>query len=249
MTQEQKNPGLQIAPWPQIDFAQFGTVEVKPLSNIQKLVGQYLGRNWVMIPHVTHQEEAGIDALETWRAEHASKTGRKITPLAFFVKAAVAALKAFPHFNASLDGAGTNLVLKKYFHIGIAVDTPNGLLVPVIRDADQKSVEAIAAEITEVSQLARTKGLPMQRMVGGCFTISSLGSIGGTGFTPIINAPEVAIMGITRAFQKPFNEAGQLVWKTMVPLSLSYDHRVINGADAARFCKRFAEALATPETL
>ena len=247
MTQEQKNAGLQIAPWPQIDFAQFGAVEVKPLSNIQKLVGQYLGRNWVMIPHVTHQEEADITALEAWRAKHASETGQKLTPLAFFVKAAVAALQAFPHFNASLDAMGTQLVLKKYFHIGIAVDTPNGLLVPVIRDADQKSLQAIATEIAEVSQLARTKGLPMQRMMGGCFTISSLGSIGGTGFTPIINAPEVAIMGITRAFQKPFNEAGQLVWKTMVPLSLSYDHRVINGADAARFCKRFADALVAPD--
>lgn len=249
MTQEQNNPGLQVAPWPQVDFAQFGAVEVKPLTNIQKLVGQYLGRNWVMIPHVTHQEEADITALDAWRAEHARKTGQKLAPLAFFVKAAVASLKDFPHFNASLDGARTSLVLKKYFHIGIAVDTPNGLLVPVIRDADQKGIETIAAEISEVSQLARTKGLPMQRMMGGCFTISSLGSIGGTGFTPIINAPEVAIMGITRALQKPFNEAGQLVWRTMVPLSLSYDHRVINGADAARFCRRFADALAAPETL
>jgi pyruvate dehydrogenase E2 component (dihydrolipoamide acetyltransferase) len=158
-------------------------------------------------------------------------------------------LRAFPQFNASLDHTGTQLVLKKYIHVGYAVDTPQGVLVPVIRDAAEKSVTAIAAEIAEVSQLARGKGLSMQRMTGGCFTVSSLGSIGGTAFTPIINAPEVAIIGVSRSLQKPVNAEGQLAWRTMLPLSLSYDHRVINGADAARFCNTFAEALSRPDEL
>jgi pyruvate dehydrogenase E2 component (dihydrolipoamide acetyltransferase) len=156
-------------------------------------------------------------------------------------------LKAYPQFNASIDGSGRNLVYKKYFHIGIAVDTSGGLLVPVIRDADKKSLVEIAQEIAEVSAQARTKGLPLDRMSGGCFSISSLGSIGGTGFTPIINAPEVAIMGVTKAFQKPVNVDGALAWQNTLPLSLSYDHRVINGADAARFCLSFAAALAQPD--
>ena len=246
---ENSKPELDLAPWPRIDFAEFGPVEQRPLSRIQKLTGQYLARNWVMIPHVTHHEEADITALEAWRAKQATETGTRITPLAFLVKAAVAGLRTFPQFNASLDHTGTQLVLKKYFHVGIAVDTPQGVLVPVIRDAAEKSVTAIAAEIAEVSQLARTKGLSMQRMTGGCFTVSSLGSIGGTAFTPIINAPEVAIMGVTRSFQKPVNAEGQLAWRTMLPLSLSYDHRVINGADAARFCNTFAEALGRPDEL
>ena len=235
--------GLNLAPWPQVDFSAFGPVEAKPLSRIQVLVGSYLARNWMMIPHVTHQEEADISGLDAARAALAQQSGVKITPLAFMVKAAVAALVAHPQFNASLDGTGRTLVQKKYFHIGIAVDTPGGLLVPVIRDADRKSVAAIAVEIAEVSALARSKGLPLERMSGGCFTLSSLGSIGGTGFTPIINAPELAIMGVTRAFQKPVNVEGELQWRTMLPLSLSYDHRVINGADAARFCVTFAGAL------
>ncbi len=235
--------GLNLAPWPEVDFSAFGPVEAKPLSRIQLLVGSYLARNWVMIPHVTHQEEADISGLDAARAALSEQSGVKITPLAFMVKAAVAALDAHPQFNASLDGTGRTLIKKKYFHIGIAVDTPGGLLVPVIRDADRKTVAQIAAEIGEVSILARTKGLPLDRMSGGCFTLSSLGSIGGTGFTPIINAPELAIMGITRAFQKPVNVDGALEWRTMVPLSLSYDHRVINGADAARFCVTFAQTL------
>lgn len=248
MNEPPKPMGLDLAPWPRVDFAEFGAVEVKPVTRIQKLVGQYLSRNWVMIPHVTHHDDADITKLEILRSTLAAEKGKKLTPLAFLVKAAVAGLKAYPQFNSSLDGAG-NLVLKKYFHIGIAIDGPLGLLVPVIRDADQKSVQVIAAEIAEVTQLARTKGLPMQRMTGGCFTVSSLGSIGGTSFTPIINAPEVAIMGVTRSLQKPFNDNGQLRWRTMLPLSLSYDHRVINGADAARFCRVFADTLSDPEAL
>jgi pyruvate dehydrogenase E2 component (dihydrolipoamide acetyltransferase) len=235
--------GLHLAPWPQVDFSAYGPVEPKPLSRIQLLVGSFLARNWVMIPHVTHQEEADISGLDAARAALTEESGVKITPLAFMVKAAVAALQAHPQFNASLDASGRTLVQKKYFHIGIAVDTPGGLLVPVIRGADRKSVAEIASEISEVSALARSKGLPLDRMSGGCFTLSSLGSIGGTGFTPIINAPELAIMGVTRAFQKPVNVEGALEWRTMLPLSLSYDHRVINGADAARFCITFARTL------
>ncbi len=242
MSEVPPNP-LNLAPWPVVDFSSFGPVETKPLSRIQMLVGGFLARNWVMIPHVTHQEEADITGLDAVRKALAEQSGCKITPLAFMVKAAVAALVAHPQFNASLDATGRTLVWKKYFHIGIAVDTPNGLLVPVIRDADLKSIAEIATEIADVSALARTKGLPLARMSGGCFTLSSLGSIGGTGFTPIINAPELAIMGITRAFEKPVKVNGALEWRTMLPLSLSYDHRVINGADAARFCVTFAATL------
>lgn len=242
-------PGLQLLPWPQVDFAAFGEVTVKPMSRIQQIVGQTMQRNWVMIPHVTHNDDAPADALEAARKKLSAESGVKITPLAYLVKAAVATLKALPQFNASIDGSGKNLVYKNYFNIGFAVDTPVGLLVPVIRDADKKSLVELATEIVEVSNLARTKGLPMDRMVGGCFTISSLGSIGGTSFSPIINAPEVAIMGITRSVQKPVNVNGELQWRTMMPLSLSYDHRVINGADAARFCVQFAEVLQKPELL
>jgi pyruvate dehydrogenase E2 component (dihydrolipoamide acetyltransferase) len=241
--------GLDLAPWPQVDFAAFGAVETRALSRIQKIVGSTLARNWVMIPHVTHQDEADISTLDEVRKRLAADSGVKLTPLAFLVKAAVVALKALPQFNASIDGSGRNLVLKKYWHIGFAVDTPSGILVPVIRDADRKSLAAIAAEIAELSQLARGKGLPLERMSGGCFTVSSLGSIGGTAFTPIINAPEVAIMGVTKAHEKAVRIDGQLAWRTMLPLSLSYDHRVINGADAARFCLSFAAALARPEAL
>ena len=249
MSDEPTSPSPKSAPWPDIDFAQFGAVEVRPLTKIQRLVGQYLSRNWATIPHVTHNDHADITALESWRADYAQRTGTKLTPLAFLVRAVTGCLRAFPHFNASLDGAGTNLVLKQYSNVGIAVDSPLGLVVPVIRDADRKSLQAIAAEIVEVTQLARTKGLPMKRMEGGCFTISSLGSIGGTSFTPIINAPEVAIMGVTRSFEQPCKMNGQLAWRTMLPLSLSYDHRVINGADAARFCRMFADALGDPQGL
>ncbi len=236
--------GLKLAPWPEVDFAAFGPVQSKPLSRLQLLTGAVLARNWVMIPHVTHHDEADVTGLDQIRARMSETGGVKVTPLAFMVKAAVTALKEHPHFNASLDGSGRNLVQKMYFHIGFAVEAPAGLLVPVIRDADRKSIEEIAAEISDVSSLARTKGLSLDRMSGGCFTLSSLGSIGGTSFTPIINAPELAIMGISRAYQKPTNADGSIAWRTMVPLSLSYDHRVINGADAARFTMTFARSLA-----
>lgn len=235
---------LDLPAWPDVNFGEFGPVETKPLSRIQALVGANLARNWLMIPHVTHHEEVDVTDLETERAR-LSAAGNKISLLALMVKAAVEALRMHPQFNASLDAGARHLILKKYFHIGIAVETPNGLLVPVIRNADAKDVAEIAAEITEVSTQARAKGLPMSRMSGGCFTLSSLGSIGGTGFTPIINAPELAILGITRAVRKPCNVAGELEWRTMLPLSLSYDHRVINGADAARFCVSFGKALRT----
>jgi len=234
---------LELAPWPEVDFGSFGPIDVQPLSRIQKLVGSYLSRNWAMIPHVTHHDEADITLLDTVRRQLGVDQGLHLTPLAFMIKAAVSGLKLYPRFIASIDAGGKNLVLKKYFNIGVAVDTPNGLLVPVIRDADRKGVVQIAAEIAEVSQQARTKGLPMDRMTGGCFSISSLGSIGGTAFTPIINAPEVAILGLTKAFQKPVNVDGRLAWRLMLPLSLSYDHRIINGADAARFCVHLANTL------
>jgi pyruvate dehydrogenase E2 component (dihydrolipoamide acetyltransferase) len=237
------SPSLDLAPWPQVDFAAYGPIEKQPISRIQKLVAGFMARNWVMIPHVTHHDDADITRLEERRKQLAAEKGLKLSPLAFLVKAAVAALQAYPKFNSSLDMANGQVVLKQYFHIGVAVETPNGLLVPVIRDADQKSISAIANEIAEVSQLARTKGLPLDRMSGGCFTISSLGAIGGTAFTPIINAPEVAIMGVVKSHEKPVRIDGELAWRTMLPLSLSYDHRVINGADAARFCLEFARAL------
>jgi pyruvate dehydrogenase E2 component (dihydrolipoamide acetyltransferase) len=236
-----------LAPWPQADFAEFGSVESRKLSKIQRLVGSFLGRNWVAIPHVTHQDEADVTELETRRAERNAKGGVKITPVPLLVKAMADALRAFPHFNASLDPAAGTLVLKHYVHVGVAVDTPGGLLVPVIRDCDTKPLDAIASEIAAVSEKARTKGLSMAEMTGGCMTLTSLGHIGGTGFTPIVNAPEVAILGVTRA--RPVavpGPDGGIVWRQMLPLSLSYDHRVINGADAARFCRFIAERLADP---
>jgi len=233
---------------PESPFAQFGPVEIRPLSNMQKLVAAHLHRNWTSIPHVTHHEEADITDLEAHRARLAN-AGQRITPLAYIVKASVAALRTLPQFNASLDESGSALVFKKYFHIGVAVDSPRGLLVPVIRGADTKDIAQIATEIAEVSQAARTRGLPYDRMTGGCFTISSLGGIGGTGFTPIINAPEVAVLGVTRTVRRPREAEAGIAWRTMLPLSLSYDHRVINGADAARFCNQIAAALSKPELL
>lgn len=242
-------PGLELAPWPQVDHSVFGPVESLPLPRIQRLVSATMTRNWVMIPHVTHHDEADVTDLDALRARIGAEHGVKISPLAFMMKAAVQALQVLPRFNASLDTTANALVLKKYHHIGFAVDTPNGLLVPVIRDVDRKGVIEISQEIADLSARARAKGLPMSVMQGGSFTISSLGSIGGTGFTPIINAPEVAILGTTRTCQKPFNVEGQLVWRTVLPLSLSYDHRVINGADAARFCVEFARAIEEAEAL
>ena len=224
-------------------------METVQLPRIQKIVSATLSRNWVMIPHVTHHDEADVTTLEEVRKRLAGLSGRKVTPLAFTMKAAAAALKAFPRFNASLGQNGTSLIVKRYIHLGFAVDTPNGIVVPVIRDVDRKGVIEIATEIVEVSAQARAKGLPLSRMQGGSFTVSSLGPFGGTAFTPIINAPEVAIMGTTRSYEKAMKIDGQLAWRTMLPMSLSYDHRVINGADAARFCNEFAKALSQPETL
>lgn len=241
---------LNLAPWPEDDFAAYGEIEKVEMNRIQQLVGSFLHRNWVRIPHVTHQDEADISSLNAARKALSEASGVKITPLAYMVKAAVATLKALPKFNASLAADGKTLVMKRYYNIGYAVNTPNGLLVPVVRNADKKSIVEIAQEIAEVSELARTKGIPMDKMSGGCITLSSLGGIGGTGFSPIINAPEVAILGITRNYDKPVRGPdNDIIWKTMLPLSLSYDHRVINGADAAEFCVTFAKAMSTPEAL
>jgi pyruvate dehydrogenase E2 component (dihydrolipoamide acetyltransferase) len=242
--------GTGLPPWPQVDFAEFGDIEVKLVSRIQKLTGAFLSRNWLSIPHVTHQDDADITALEIFRKARNEADAVKLTPLVFLIKAAVRALQEFPQFNASLDGDGKNLVLKKYFHIGVAVDTRFGLLVPVLRNCDKKSIVELAAELAAVSQKAREKGLSMAEMSGGCFSISSLGGVGGTGFTPIINAPEVAILGVTktRLNAQPSDDGG-VDWRKMLPLSLSYDHRVINGADAARFTAFLGTMLADPQAL
>jgi pyruvate dehydrogenase E2 component (dihydrolipoamide acetyltransferase) len=238
-----------LAPLPAVDFAVFGEVEVGRLSRVQKLTGSFLGRNWVTIPHVTHFDEVDITALEAARASLAHD-GAKLSPLPFLVRAVVSALKAFPQFNASIDARNNAIVFKKYFHIGIATDTPQGLLVPVVRDADTKNLEELAGEISDLAERSRTKGLPIADMSGGCFTISSLGALGGTGFTPIINAPELAILGVSRARDVPVRgEKGELVWRRMLPLSLSYDHRAINGADAGRFIAHIAAQLGAPESL
>ncbi|KMY86617.1 Dihydrolipoamide acetyltransferase component of pyruvate dehydrogenase complex [Candidatus Paraburkholderia calva] len=227
---------LGLLPWPKVDFTKFGPVDPKPLSRIKKISGANLHRNWVMIPHVTNNDEADITELEELRVklnkEH-EKVGVKFTMLAFVIKTVVSALKKFPDFNASLDG--DNLVFKQYYHIGFAADTPNGLVVPVIRDADKKGLVDIAKEMAELSKLARDGKLKPDQMQGGCFSISSLGGIGGTHFTPIINAPEVAILGLSRGYQKPVWDGKQFVQRLTLPMSLSYDHRVIDGAAAARF--------------
>jgi len=236
---------LNLLPWPTVDFAKFGPVEAKPLSRIKKISGANLARNWVMIPHVTQFDEADITDLEAFRVQlnkENEKAGIKITMLAFLIKASVAALRRFPDFNASLDG--DNLVLKKYFHVGFAADTPNGLVVPVIRNADQKGVLQIAKEMGELSAKAREGKLGPAEMQGGCFSISSLGGIGGTAFTPIINAPEVAILGVSKSATKPVWTGKDFAPRLMVPLSLSYDHRVIDGASAARFTAYLASLVA-----
>lgn len=238
-----------LPPMPVVDFGQFGEVETVDLSRHQKIVAAFLARNWAQIPHVTHHDEAEIDALEVLRQEMGGRFGTKLTAMPFLIKAVVLALRAFPKFNASLAPSGDKLVLKRYFHIGVAVDTPNGLVVPVLRDCDRKSIAELAAELADKAGRARGKGLPMAEMSGGCFSISALGSIGGTGFTPIINAPEVAILGVTRVTQRLRLVDGQVAGSTVLPLSLSYDHRVINGADAARFTRCVAEALADPAAL
>ena len=237
--------GLDLLPWPKVDFAKFGPVEAKPLSRIKKLSGANLWRNWVMIPHVTQFDEADITDLEAFRVavnKDSDKTGVKLTMLAFLIKASVVALKKFPEFNASLEG--DNLILKKYFHIGFAADTPNGLVVPVIRDADRKGVNEIARDMAELSRKAREGKLGPAEMQGGCFSISSLGGIGGTAFTPIINAPEVAILGVSKGEIKPKWDGKQFTPQLQLPLSLSYDHRVIDGASAARFTSFMGQLLA-----
>jgi pyruvate dehydrogenase E2 component (dihydrolipoamide acetyltransferase) len=238
--------GFDLPEWPQVDFAKFGPVETKPLSRIRKLSGGFLHRNWVSIPHVTQHDEADITELEAFRKENAQvaeKEGFKLTMLAFLVKASVNALRQFPDFNASLDKTGENLIVKKYYHIGVAVDTPDGLVVPVIRDADRKGVFDLARELAEISKLAREKKLKPDSMRGGTFSISSLGGIGGTAFTPIINAPEVAILGVARSQMRPVYKDGAFVPRLMLPLSLAYDHRVIDGAAGARFTTYLASVL------
>jgi pyruvate dehydrogenase E2 component (dihydrolipoamide acetyltransferase) len=237
---------FDLPEWPQIDFAKFGPVETKPLSRIRKLSGGFLHRNWVSIPHVTQHDEADITELEAFRKENAQvaeKGGFKLTMLAFLVKAAVNALREFPEFNASLDKTGDNLIIKKYYHIGVAVDTPDGLLVPVIKDADRKGVFDLAKELAEISKAAREKKLKPDAMRGGTFSISSLGGIGGTSFTPIINAPEVAILGVARSQMRPVYKDGAFVPRLMLPLSLAYDHRVVDGAAGARFTTYLASVL------
>jgi pyruvate dehydrogenase E2 component (dihydrolipoamide acetyltransferase) len=237
--------GLSLLPWPVVDFAKFGEVEIKPLSRINKIAGQNLARNWAMIPHVTQHDEADITEMEAFRKKLGEENkDLKLTPLVFMIKAVVAALKKFPRFNSSLDASFENLVLKNYFHVGIAVDTPEGLVVPVIRDCDKKGLLQLAKELGEISLKAREKKLSPADMTGGCFSISSLGGIGGTGFTPIVNAPEVAILGVSKSQLKPVWNGSSFEPRLMLPLSLSYDHRVIDGADAARFAAFMAQQLA-----
>jgi pyruvate dehydrogenase E2 component (dihydrolipoamide acetyltransferase) len=241
----QNGSGKQVSGLPSapiVDFSQFGETETKSLSKIKKLTAINLHRNWVLIPHVTQFDEVDITRLEVFRKEQAEKN-IKLTPLVFIMKAVVASLKQFPQFNASLDPTGENLILKKYFHIGVAVDTPEGLVVPVIRDVDKKSIMDLAKELGEVSQKARNKQLLPKDMQGSCFTISSLGGIGGTAFTPIVNLPDVAILGVSKSQIKPVYQNDQFVPRTMLPLSLSYDHRVIDGAEGARFIVQLGKYL------
>ncbi len=236
--------GLGLLPWPKVDFAKFGPIELKPLPRIRRISAANLHRNWVMIPHVTNHDEADVTDLEAFRValnEERAKAGVKLTMLAFIIKACVNALQRFPEFNASLEG--DSLVLKQYWHIGFAADTPNGLMVPVIRDADRKGLSEIATESAELARLARDGKLSPAQMQGGTFSISSLGGIGGTGFTPIVNAPEVAILGVSRTAMRPSWNGAAFVPRLMLPLSLSYDHRVIDGAAAARFNAHLVQLL------
>jgi pyruvate dehydrogenase E2 component (dihydrolipoamide acetyltransferase) len=234
--------GLNLAPWPKVNFERFGEIERRPLTRIQKISGPNLARNWVMIPHVTHHDEADITELEAFRKRtNAEQSEAKVTMVALLAKAVVASLKAFPIVNSSLDGE--ELVLKRYYNIGFAADTPNGLVVPVIKDADSKGILEIAQDLTALSKKARDGKLAGGDMQGSTFTISSLGGIGGTGFTPIVNAPEVAILGVTRSSMKPVWNGSEFTPRLMVPLSLSYDHRVIDGALAARFVAHLVNQL------
>jgi pyruvate dehydrogenase E2 component (dihydrolipoamide acetyltransferase) len=242
------NGGLQVLAAPKVDFSKFGEIEEKPLSRIQKISGPTLHRNWVTIPHVTQFDEADITDMESFRkaqnvVAEKRKLGFKISPLVFIMKAVADALKAYPTFNSSLSADGESLILKKYFHIGIAVDTPNGLVVPVVRDVDQKGIHALSQEIMEISMKARDGKLKAADMQGSCFTISSLGGIGGTAFTPIVNAPDVAILGVSKSEIKPKWNGKDFEPRLMLPLSLSYDHRVIDGALAARFAVHVKDVL------
>jgi pyruvate dehydrogenase E2 component (dihydrolipoamide acetyltransferase) len=235
-------PGLELAAWPDIDFEKYGEVERVPLSRIKRISGPNLARNWVMIPHVTHNDEADITDLEAFRKQvNSEQQDAKVTMVALLIKACVGALRQFPEFNSSLDG--DELVIKRYYHIGFAADTPQGLLVPVIQDADRKGLLEIAKELAELSGKAREGKLSAEQMRGSTFTISSLGGIGGTSFTPIVNAPEVAILGVTRAKMRPVWNGSEFEPRLVVPLSLSYDHRVIDGAAAARFVAHLASEL------
>lgn len=234
-----------IAAWPSGDYAVFGPVEETRLTKMQGYVAANVGRNWLSIPHVTHQDDADITQLETTRKAHNAAGGVKLSVVPFLIKALASALVKFPNFNVSIDPARDVIVQKKYFHVGFAADTGKGLLMPVIRDCDQKSVVEIADEMADLVTRAKASGLSMDEMSGGCITLTSLGHIGGTGFTPIVNAPEVAILGVTKARPMPHPaKGGGIEWRTMLPLSLSYDHRVINGTDAAYFMRFLADALA-----
>jgi pyruvate dehydrogenase E2 component (dihydrolipoamide acetyltransferase) len=237
---------LDFPALPDFDFSRYGEIEKSALSRIQKISAAHLHRNWVGIPHVTQHDEADITDMEAFRlanADEAIAQGFKLTPLVFLIKALVAALKKFPAFNASLDSDGETLILKKYFNIGIAVDTPDGLVVPVIRECERKGIMELGAELAEISGKAREKKLQPKDIQGGCISISSLGGIGGTGFTPIINAPEVAVLGVSRSRMLPVWDGHEFKPRLMLPLSLSYDHRVIDGAAAARFTRFLASRL------
>jgi len=242
---------LRVAPWPQVNFEEFGQIEVRPMSRIQGLVSAYLARNWAMIPHVFHQDEADASELErVWRQHREIHPDAGITALAFLVKAVALTLLDHPEFNASLDTTGNALVLKKYVHIGVAVDTDAGLMVPVVRDCDKRPVDDIAADIARLAAKARDKGLALSEMSGGCFTVSSLGKTGGTAFTPIINAPELAILGVSRLNKKPHPTAqGGVEWRDCLPLSLGYDHRAINGAAAGAFMTTLRNRIEQPAEL
>ena len=252
LEQGNRGGGLGVEPMPEIDYSQFGEIETQALTRINKLTGKFLHRNWVSVPHVTQFDEADITDLEKFRKqlnEENKKDGTRVTVLAFLMKALVSALKEFPRFNSSLDITGENLILKKYVNIGVAMDTADGLIVPVIRDCDRKSLIELAKELTAVSERARAKKISPSDMQGGCISISSLGGIGGKAFTPIVNAPEVAILGVSRSSMQPVYIDGQFVPRLMLPLSLSYDHRVIDGADGARFTTYLSSVLSDTRRL
>jgi pyruvate dehydrogenase E2 component (dihydrolipoamide acetyltransferase) len=245
LSESPSSSGFNIPKNPAIDFSQFGSIEIKPLNKIKKLTGANVHRSWITIPHVTQNDEADITDLEAFRKSEATalQADYKLTMLAFICRVVSKALSVYPQFNASLDATGEHLIYKQYCNVGIAVETPNGLVVPVIKNVNQLSISEIAQEMARLSAKARDKGLMPADMSGGCFTISSLGGIGGTSFTPIVNSPEVAILGVSRSSIKAVYEQGQFVPKLMLPLSLSYDHRVIDGAEAARFTRYICDAL------